>query len=254
MDNALTTVRVPSPRRRGPSFVVLFGAVLVALAILKPWAFGGAAGDHALPGTGITALPASAPPLPTPTSKPTAAIWDPNAMACMSSEGNRVLALLRSTDLEVRTWLTLDDASLAGSLDPGAVALRVVSSHVIGLGVCEERAVDSSSVASAAQILDVVAVSVGRTPPMTDLGVPEVITRQLGLPSLGVLYGPPTALAARPSGTSGASPRPASSAAEASWPIWPVGAYALAFRYPSDPQTLIRWVRLDIVPSVGKYN
>jgi hypothetical protein len=249
MDTEPTILRVPSPPRRGTSAVVVIGIVLVAVAILKPWTFGRPAGAEDVPRSG--AHPTLAATLSSPAPVATVVIWDPNAMACMSSEGNRVLALLRAPGLEVRTWLTLDDTSLADPLDPAAVPLRLPSSHVIGLGICARRAVQASAVASAAQILDVEAVAPGGRL-ARDLGVPPVISQQLGIPSLGVLYGPPATLVApTPRVEGSASPEP--TGAEASWPIWPVGDYALAFRFAGDPPSVVRWVQLDILPAGGKY-
>ncbi|HJW22727.1 MAG TPA: hypothetical protein VJ506_09885 [Candidatus Limnocylindrales bacterium] len=256
MDNEPATVPVPSPPRRGTSAVVVLAAALVGLAILKPWTFG-APGSAAGPTAGVRASPVAVASVIVPgasgaAAAPSPAIWDPNAIACMSSEGDRVLALLRAPGLEVRTWLTLDDPSLADPLDPAVVPLRLPSSHVIGLGVCARRLVQTSALGSAAQILRVEAVTDGGSPRLTDLGLPVVITGQLGIPTLGVLYGPPATLAP-PGPRSEASPSPLPVTHAQSWPTWPAGAYAIAFRFPGDPPTLVRWVRLDILPAVGTY-
>ena len=83
------------------------------------------------------------------------------------------------------------------------------------------------------------------------------------------LYGPPagagglprssgSAAATEPAAT--ARPRPGTSAApsdglvgggpspETAEPAWPVGSYAIAFRYRSDGPSVVRWVRVDIRP------
>jgi len=258
LDNEPAIIRVPSPRRQGPSVVLVLAAALVALAILKPWGIGASSGP---PTTTRSSLPASASAGPPSTPIAEVAVPDPNAMACMSSEGDRLLALLRAPGLEVRTWLTLNPSNLADPADPSVVPLRLPTSHVIGLGVCARRTVQESSVASAAEIVDVVLVTTPGPVALTDLGAPVVITRQPGPPSLGVLYGPPAglvsarspaAVTARPPSNPGPGAPDPSAGAE-SWPIWPAGSYALAFRYPADPPSVVRWVRLDIVPAVGKY-
>jgi hypothetical protein len=34
---------------------------------------------------------------------------------------------------------------------------------------------------------------------------------------------------------------------------WPLGSYALGFRFVGDAPSVVRWVRIDIVPAVGKF-
>lgn len=256
MNDEPTTLHVPSPPSRGTSAVVVLVAALVGLAILKPWALGPAATEAratAEVSGGITIAPAE--PRSTPGPSPSEAIWDPNAMACMSSEGNRLLALLRAPGLEVRTWLVLDDVAVADPLDPAAIPLRLPSSHVIGLGVCAQRIDQAASAPSAAEIVDVETVAAAGTPTLTDLGAPRVITRQLGDPSLGVLYGPPASrVAPGPSSMLTPPPSPGPPPADASWPIWPIGDYALGFRFVGDSPAVVRWVRLEILPAAGKYD
>lgn len=243
MDNEPAVIRVPSPRRRGPSLVVVVAAAVVGLALLKPWAFGAGPEQARVAVASVPVTPALTPsPAPLAT---TVAIWDPNAMACMSSEGNRVLALLRAPGEEVRTWLTLDDLDAANPLDPAVVPLRLPSSHVVGLGVCARRIVAEEDVTSAAQLVDIALVSAGSRPTLMDLGAPVILSRQVGVATLGVLYGPPPALVGAP-GSPGASPEPAD-------PIWPVGNYAIGYRFVGDPPTMVRWVRLDILAASGKY-
>ena len=257
MDNEPTIVRVPSPPRRGASVLVVIGAIVLGLAILKPWTLGAAPAGVALPlpTAGLTAFgpplatPRPSVPAPTPTPIP-----DPNAMACMSSEGNRVLALVRAPGVEIRTWLTLADLSLANPLDPGVASLRLPSSNVIGLGICARRIDASASTSSAATIVDVQVVAVGGGS-ARDLGAPRLVTRQLGDPAMGVLYGPPAPIAGG-SGSAvptGSATSPGASAADLVWPSWPYGDYALEFRLAGDPTTLARWIRLELVPAVGQY-
>lgn len=243
MDNEPAVIRVPSPRGRGPSLVVVVAAAVVGLALLKPWAFGAGPEQARVAVASVPVAQAL-----TPSFAPratTVAIWDPNAMACMSSEGNRVLALLRAPGEEVRTWLTLDDLDVANPLDPAVVPLRLPSSHVVGLGVCARRIVAEEDVTSAAQLVEIALVSAGSRPTLMNLGAPVILSRQVGVATLGVLYGPPTALIGGP-------PSPAVSG-EPSDGIWPVGSYAIGYRFVGDPPTMVRWVRLDILAASGKY-
>jgi hypothetical protein len=259
MDIEPTIAPVPSPPRRGTSVIVVLATTLVGLAIIKPWAIGQPTGTSAAgvdrPTASQVAPPGAASALPRPV--PAVGPSDPNAMACMSSEGDRVLALQRAPGLEVRTWLTLDETRLAGPLDPAVVPLRLPSSHVIGLGVCARRVVQESTDPSAAQLITVDEVTgggaTGQPLGLLDVGPAVVITRQLGGPTLGVLYGPPATLL-RIAVRSTLSLSPGPSATVAGWPTWPAGAYALAFRFPGDSPTTLRWVRLDIVAAVGKYD
>ncbi|HYL40195.1 MAG TPA: hypothetical protein VET90_02705 [Candidatus Binatus sp.] len=263
MDHDPSVLRVPAPPRGGWSAVVVIGAVLVGLAILKPWALTAGSG----PGTALASLAAAdRSPAGTPRSGTSAApsaglavaIGDPNAMACMSSEGNRVLALSREPGLEVRTWLTVDDLSLTNPLDPAAVPLRLLSANVIGLGICAQRVNQDAVLSSAASIVEVARIESPSTatgpasPNLVDLGVPRVITQQLGDPTMGILYGPPSealvpGIASRPSANPALEPNRSSAA------TWSVGEYAIEFTLPGDPAGSVRWLRLDVVPSVGQY-
>ena len=257
MDNEPSIVRVPSPPQRGASVLGVVGAVVLALAIAKPWTLGAAspsAGNLpvAAPLTGEGLPPASAhasQPAPSPSPIP-----DPNSMACMSSEGNRVLALVRAPGMEIRTWLTLEDLSLANPLDPAAVRLRLPSSNVIGLGICARRIDASATTSSAATIVDVqiVAIDGGSA---RDLGAPRLVSPRTEDPALGVLYGPPASVAINPGapGPAGPPSSPGPRSALEAWPSWPYGDFALAFRFAGDPATQVRWVRLELVPSVGPY-
>ncbi len=267
MDTQPAIVKVPSPPRRGTSTILVAGAILVALAIVKPWALGPAsgAGDLALASLAPVAAgsPSATEPAATPTASAPAAIPDPNAMACMSSEGNRVLALTRGPGLEIRTWLTVDDVSRSDPLDPAVVPLRLPSSNVIGVGICARRISQAATLSSAATILDVARVTSQNSPlggtvtmGLLDLGLPRLITRQIGDPTLALLYGPPPVFAfpAPAPGIAGpASPPPIPPPIEVTAATWPVGDYAIEFTFPGDPPNTRRWVRLDIVPAVGLY-
>ena len=254
MDQQPTTVRVPSPARGLPSAIVLVAIGLVVFATLKPWGIGGAGPTVPASSRAPGDIPAGATASSSTPAGPD--IWDPNAMACMSSEGDRLLALQRTADEEVRTWLVLGDTALSDPLDPAAVPLRLPSSHVIGLGVCARRVVQASELSSAAQVVDVETVAVGGGS-ARDLGAPCVITRQLGIPYLGVLYGPPPSLAG---GTcpviEASSPPDAGSPVPSQRPptTWPIGSYTFGFRFSGDASSVTRWLRLDIVAAVGKYD
>ncbi len=268
-------VPVPSPPRRGASAIVVAGAILVALAILKPWALGPAAGagDLALATVtpGAAGLPSAGSLAAAPTATAPAAIPDPNAMACMSSEGNRVLALTRGPGLEIRTWLTVDDVSLSNPLDPAVVPLRLPASNVLGLGICARRIDQAATLSSAATFLEVARIASQQsltgtvTPVLLDLGPPRMITRQLDDPTLGVLYGPPPeglapgpvapGVAAGAAASAVAPPSVAASpfAGATTLPTWSDGEYAIEFTFPADPPNTLRWIRLEIVPAVGEY-
>jgi hypothetical protein len=39
-----------------------------------------------------------------------------------------------------------------------------------------------------------------------------------------------------------------------SWPAWPVGSYALSFRFPNGSLDQVEWLRFDVVAAAGEPN
>ncbi len=94
-----------------------------------------------------------------------------------------------------------------------------------------------------------------------DLGRPEAVTLSPSGLDPAILFGAP---AARPGpGSSGEAivPKPSTSVAPSpvdrlgssgdGLAVWPTGSYAIAFRFPSDGPTIVRWLRIDLVAGAG---
>lgn len=268
MDREPNAVRVEGSfeRSRRPFIVVAIAVGFIALAVLKPWA--GWAG-HDTAGGGVAIVEATPPSSPSPI--PTPWLWDPNAMACMGTTGQQVLTLVRWPGHEVRTWQPATGAVGSDPLDARLVPLRIVSSHVIGLGLCTARQ-PGDATPSAAVVLDVVSITAGSKRAGTDLGPPFPITQQRTAPDLGFLYGPPGP-AAKPvrgglggffagdSSAPDASPDalPSSSAdavrpSAVGWSAWTVGSYAVSFPFEDEYPDHVRWLRFEIVAAAGEPN
>lgn len=267
-----TPVAVPAGGPRRASFFAAAIVVALVLAVVKPWSLG-----QAGPATGASggALPIRATPTSTPgdaSPAPSAPPGDPNAMACLADETEQVLTVERSADREVRSWIAVPDLVASGPLDPRLVPLTIFSSHVVGLGVCAASAnrdplVATGAVApgvrSGATIEDVQSITIvsGRATAV-DLGPPTLLASGLGSRDAAVLYGPaqtgsPASPSGLPSSGARASPTtratdgtgsPSPSPAEAPWRA---GSYAIAFRFPFDDATVVRWLRIDLVTGAG---
>ncbi len=250
-------------RARAPSVLVGCIVTFLLVALLKPWSFrqdgseGGRQGTHesvaganGLAAGATSSLPASF-ASPTPTAVP-----DPNAMACLTDDTEQVVLIERWAGNEVRSWVASTDLIVPGPLDPRLTPISIFSSHVIGLGVCAARAPIGAQ-RPAATLLDVRSiVQAADGPGAIDLGRPELITQRPSGPEPAVLYGPPAASAppkptrtTAPSGSptaSGGTPAPAGT-----WPSWPTGSYAIAFRFASDRPNVVRWLRVDLIKGAG---
>jgi hypothetical protein len=274
MDHEPHTVRgrVSSGGSRTPSIVVAAIAAFLIVAAVKPWSFGGT--DRARPTAPATPPAGSGPILhdePSPTA--TAGIPDPDAMACLSSETDQLVAIERWSGHEIRSWVATPDTIGSGPLDTHIVPIAIYSSHVVALGMCAKRPSASGSpdgvagaqapapggdVPAAARLIDVRSIVETVTGPVVvDLGIPDPISAHSGGTDAARLYGPPNATPGRSPGPSGPDPSSAATARPrdpppTDQPSWPLGAYAIAFRFDLDPPDLVRWLRLDINMGAGQ--
>jgi hypothetical protein len=254
-------VRGSFERNRTPAVIVAVLVACIALAVVKPWSAdhntsSGTSGGALPSGVGTSAASASASPRPP----------DPNAMSCMSSQGGRVLTLVRWPGHEVRTWQSPGAAIGRDPLNASLVPVQILSSHVIGMGVCAFRPDPVDPVRVAAEAYDVVAIVGDAVPLARELGPPVAVTQKRTTPDLGFLFGPPVSIARDGSGSGGPEPSspPSASASSAdmastpltpgSWPAWPVGSYALSFRFPNGSPDQVEWLRFDVVPAAGEPN
>jgi hypothetical protein len=262
-----TAVRVGgrSDGPRGPRVVVAILAAFLAIAILKPWSFGGDGSTGVRPGpvTTPSVAEAASANLPAATPSPAPALEDPNGMPCLTDATDQVVMIERWAGHEVRSWVAavdLTDAA-AGPLDPRLAPITIFSSHVIGLGVCAPRELAGSG-PSAAELREVATIVEEDGAPVTEyLGPPEPITLPGTGPEFAVLYGAPAFAVPAPSvapvtGSSGSvaslSSAPPSVGSTASdvpqvdepWSPWPTGSYAIRFRFPGDAPGVLRWLRI----------
>lgn len=238
-------------RRRGPSILVGVVGILVFVAVVKPWSFGGGGGAagsrppaRSMPG-GTAALDGAAVP---PAS---AGMPDSNALACLAGDTEQLVLLERWADNEVRSWIAVASSDATGPLDTTIPTTTIYSSHVIGVGICPRRSPNGSSVGGA-RIHDVQRISLSSTGRAgVDLGAWAPITRLTENPEWAVLYGP-AAFALESSEPFNAQPRALSPGSiptlEPHPAVWPNGVYALGFSFPLDPTTRLHWLQVEIRP------
>jgi hypothetical protein len=214
---APVTVRLSSAGR-GPAIAVGLIAVFVAVALIKPWALGGAAAPRPTPR--LTAAPTAVPSV-----DPLAAL----RVHCQEPAGWRIYSRERWAKVTVRSWRSLEPARAAnGPLDP-AIPIVPLGAQVDALGYCspwsaDERPPDTARVdcwriATDGRGGGVAIAETNRLQPV-DPGWPSI---------LGALYGPPV-------------DRFDSNAVETIG--WPGGRYVFAIRAPGYQ----RWWGVDVEP------
>ena len=159
------TAPVPVTRVRGvesrvPAVVVLAGISLV-LAVVKPWAPGGAAAGIALaPGTSPAAeASAASDPASEASATGSLGVLEPlsagasgiidlpggGSLDCADPQGWRVVLDATIGGLPTRTWVAVDPGLATGPLDPAAPLVRIVSSPIARLGFCAPRPADGAA-------------------------------------------------------------------------------------------------------------
>ena len=219
-DGAPATVRLASAGR-GPGLIVGLIAVFVAIALIKPWSFGGG----------------STRPIPRPTPAAAAPSADPLAalrLHCQEPDGWRVYSREHWATLTVHSWRSLDPASAAdGPLDPRIPIVAVVA-EIDGLGYCSPWTTNQRPPADA-QVDAWVVTDGGHNPDGRGrtMTIAETIPLQPVDPSwpsvAGNLYGPPD---------NRFDPMIVAPA------VWPGGRYVFAVRAPGYQ----RWWGVDVEP------
>lgn len=226
------------PHRGGgrPALVVVIAAaLLVAVALVKPWG---------LPvglGLRVAAPPTAAPPGPTPTPAP---LTDDTLVApfCLQPSGWRVFAAERWSDRDVRSWRSAETfAGASGPRDPRIPITPLASQWVMSLGYCSpvagpERPPPGATV-TVYRLLDVV-------------NEPQVLPLRRLQPSqraspLGVVYAPPTIWRSTAGGPAfGPGSGPSSG--------WQSGTYIFQIGATNRPP--VRWlgVRIELLPQPGR--
>jgi hypothetical protein len=262
-----TATARPYGRQRGPRIVATALALFVLVAIVKPWP-DGTTGRRPTPPDGSATPSARAAASVSPTTA-TASVG-PNTMACLTADRPQVVTIERAVGTEIRSWIAVVDEPAPVAL--GQSRISIFSSHVVGLGVCAPdrgSAAAPPAVASPTNASALPGPTSRRDPAATILvvtmlgargasGAPVSVAVGPALPGqtsggdTARLYGPPVNAAASPA-QAAASFRPASGGpvpAEAT-ASWPVGSWAIGFRYADDGPAVVRWVLIDILPGAA---
>ncbi|MEP6639809.1 MAG: hypothetical protein ABJC39_10710 [Chloroflexota bacterium] len=263
MDEEPRVVRVQArvERPREPWIVVVAMGAFLVFALLKPWSIGREDGTPrgSTDASSLVSSPPSAPSVTVaaPSTAATPAIPDPNAMACLTDAVEQVVTIERWAGNEVRSWVASTDVTSSGPLDRRLIPLAVFSNHVVGLGICAPKALVGGG-GPAARILDVVAIVPGAGGQRTiDLGAPEPATLRPSGPEPAILYGSPVVAPQPGPSADPVVPEPSTSVAPSAvdrfrapsdvLKPWPTGAYAIAFRFPSDGPAIVHWLRIDLI-------
>jgi hypothetical protein len=237
VDEAPKPVRIQGSldHSRATFNLVAIVAVLIALAVLKPWAGSAATGpgdvatDTAVPAEAGTSAAAAVEPPPTA---------DPNAMTCLTDPSLHVVTVERSPGNVVRTWVVAPPGNGTDPLDPDIPRLELFSEHLVGLGICSPRPREDPAASGApagpdvvgrdVQLIDVQAIVDSASGPVaTDLGRGRVLVEARPGSGETTVYSGPQ----RPVGPAG---------------LWTPGSYAVAFRFAYDPRVAVRWLRIDV--------
>lgn len=252
MDRDTNAVQVGGSfeRRRGPSILVGVVGILVLVALVKPWSFGGSngAGGGSSRASGRPAADASGLEDVAVGSSSSPATPDLDAIACFSSETEQLVLLERWPGDEVRSWIAVATGTATGPMDPAIPTMTIHSSHLVGIGLCPPRPPNSPQLGAALMHDIQIVMTPATNPRAVDLGIWPPLTEVPTDGEWAVLYGPPpspppTGDSPSPEG-SAAGPPPSGAALPATWPI---GTYVLAFGVPHDPTSQIRWLRIEIL-------
>lgn len=192
MDLRIAPVPLP-PRQNGPtvSTVVAAIAVVLAVAIVKPWGEGGGGPGLLIQATGSP--PAAAPSrVPGPTPDAARAIV---SALCLEPTGWRLYATERWSDRNVRSWKSIEPVAAAdGPGDPRVPFFPETSRTILTLGYCApvtgpERPPGATTTTIYQRLADDVATPSG-TPAWETIS-PQRVQPAVGSSPLGGAWGPP---------------------------------------------------------------
>lgn len=275
MNEAPTATRVEGSdhRSRSAGTVVALATAFIALAFLKPWSAWTAAtvGMAELPGAIATAPALNDGPSHASVAPTIPAVRDQNAMSCLGPLGVELLTLVRWPGHEVRTWQPTVGAIADDPRDPSLAPVSILSSHVLGVGLCEVGPGADGPSTTTATVTGVVSIE-GPGHVRSDLGSPIRITLAEPGTDLGVLYGPPIGSGSVPTPSFSASPTdristttlrtisppPGVEAApgeQTDGPgTWAIGSYAMSFAFAAERPTHVSWLAFRIVVAAGEPN
>lgn len=234
------TVRVRHTGRRPPAIAALV-LVLVAVAIVKPWAGADRTQPDNAPASPLPVainapIPTSSPPGPAETAdvsivRPPGQLA-PGQVECGSSDW-RIVTLGDFGGRTVTTWIAITPVQASGPGDPSIPDLSLGESDVAGMGACAP-ATWSGAPGRASRIVAAWRQSAGSASTAT---FGRVALADLDTVPLGGLAG--AGSPAPPSVTELLRPFPATQPGR-----WPAGRYVLLLASPDpDPD---RWIAVDI--------
>jgi hypothetical protein len=260
-DPPLTLSSVGGTERRGGLWLA-GAALLVALAVVKPWAALGPprASDGptqsavvASVGTLGEGAAADVAGLPTQPAAPQPA----DALHCLQPDGWRLVTYEQLPTQIERSWIVVTPATAAGPLDPAILVTTLVSSDMLGLGLCAPASGLGSGpwrlvaprITAIWHLTQAAGSSLLKTVPLDPLvstATPSGTASSGAAPDaydgrtdpnvggrLAILYGPPQPSDLLPAG---ASLGPAAA--------WPAGRYVLSIALPGSGIPL--WLGLDL--------
>ena len=192
MEEQLPGTQPVTTARTGRLLPLALGVVIGALAVLtwKPWADApDASRTSPSPAPGAT-VAASAVPSGGVTPAAATASPGPREVACLSTDGWRIVTLERTAGRDVRTWIAVDPAAARSPTAATIPTDRISAGRLLALGFCPPLGVLPDSGAETVRFWRLTTRGAGG---------PVTGARPLGTPPLSVplrpgyaqLYGPP---------------------------------------------------------------
>jgi hypothetical protein len=221
---------VPRTGNRGLLVGAALTAVVLVLAVLKPWGAPvgtGQAADAGLPSGGPAAGPASPGLTPTPSATPPG-IGMPGGQ-CFPGTDWRLFALEDSDGRRLQHWLSIEPGPATGPRDPAVPFVPVVTDRLLALGFCVGSGPDGPDPLVGVRAWALASSSRSPAVPIVLDPLAAYLPHE---PNLGAVYRPPPGS----TGTAGAA--------------WPPGRYVFAVLQGA-PEGDKWWFGVDVVPRPG---
>ncbi len=180
---------VPRSSNRGLLLGATVIAVVLVLAVLKPWGAPGGPGEAAVPGL-PSAGPAAADSSPGPTATPSATSpgLDEPGGQCFPGTDWRLFAIEVNEGRPRRHWLSIEPGLATGPRDPAVPFVSVVTDRLLALGFCVGSGPDGPPPLTRVQAWAPAPASAGQDVPVA---LAPLVAYMPHDPDLGAIYQPP---------------------------------------------------------------
>lgn len=182
---------VPRSGNRGLLHGATVIAVVLVLAVLKPWAAPDGSGEAAVPGL-ASGGPAAAGASPGPTATPSATPpgLDEAGGQCFPGTDWRLFAIEVNEGRPLRHWLSIEPGPATGSRDQAVPFVSVVTDSLLALGFCVGSGPDGPPPLAGVRAWAQAPASTGQDVPVALAPLVAYLPHD---PDLGAIYEPPPA-------------------------------------------------------------